>query len=403
MTLKKDMQAEDLLLRWCAKVNTDRNVFEKIRQRLSPELNWAYFFARAKTEGVVSLVYSALSKIGHTRTIVPKHIWEEMESYYYLVAVRNTLLYQKLADILASFNKAGIEVMLLKGAALAANVYGNVALRPMADVDLLVKKENLSCVDATLKNIGYSSIDRSVEEIKPRLVSYLTTFDYQNSAQDSPSLHIHYHFVNSTIPTHSYIDKIKIEKIWQEAGQVEILGVKTLVMAPHQLLIHLAEHSLRVTHSFSRLSYFCDINEAINFYRKRLDWNRLVNQSFEFNLNRMVYFSLYFTAKFLNTAIPEEILYALKPPRFGWEEKIFVWLVARDKRFPGLSYLLHLAMNKGLLEKGRFILRTLFPPRQILAQRHYIQESKLNYFYYLDRIKEVFSYAYKGIHILSER
>ena len=117
----------------------------------------------------------------------------------------------------------------------------------------------------------------------------------------------------------------------------------------------------------------------------------------------MVYFSLYFTTKFLNTRIPEKVLSALKPLRLSWEERVFVGAIAGNRRFPGLSYLLHLAMNRGLLEKARFILRTFFPPRHILAQRYYIPESKLSYFYYLYRIRQVFSCGYKGIRFLIGR
>lgn len=397
------MQSEELLVRELAKLNIDQSALEKIKEILNPELNWAYFFDLAKSEGVVPLVYKSLSEIDHAKAMIPKSIWKKMESCYYAVAVSNTLLYRKLADILASFNEAGVEVVVLKGAALAVSVYGNVALRAMMDVDLLVKKENLSSLDSVLKCLGYSAIDRSMEGLEARSISYLTTLDYRSSTKNSPSLHIHYHFINSTIPTHAYIHKINIENIWQEAEKIEIAGVKTLVMAPHHLLIHLAEHSLRVFHSLNKLSYLCDINEAVNFYRERLNWDKLISYSFKFNLNRFVYFSFYFTTKFLNTAIPKRVLFALRPLKFSWEEKIFVGLVARNRRFVGLSYLLHLAMNKGLWQKAKFILRTLFPPGHILAQRYYVPESKLSCFHYLYRIKQVFSCGCRGICFLIER
>ncbi|MCK5305914.1 MAG: nucleotidyltransferase family protein [Candidatus Omnitrophica bacterium] len=391
------MQSEDLLVCYLARVNIDKDAVRKVKKILSPELNWAYFFDLVKSEGVTPLAYKSLSGIDQAKAIVPKDIWKKMENCYYSVAASNTLLYQKLTGILTSFNETGVKVIVLKGAALAASIYGNAALRAMTDIDLLVKKEELPFVDTGLKCLGYSSADRSVEDIDISSVSYLTTLDYRNPAKNSPPLHIHYHFVNSTIPTHSYIDKIKIEKIWQEAEETEIGGVKTLVMSPHHLLIHLAEHSLRVLHSLNKLSYLCDINETVNFYGERLDWSKLVSHSFEFNLNRLVYFSLYFTAKFLNTAIPQKVLSALKPSRLSWEEKIFVKLAAENKRFPGLSYLLHLAMNEGLWAKARFILRTFFPPRHILAQRYYIPESKLNCFHYLYRMGEILSRGCKGI------
>ncbi len=281
-------------------------------------------------------------------------------------------------------------MIVMKGAALAEAVYGNLALRPMSDVDLLVKMENLHQIDELLKKLGYSPADRSVDDVD-FTSTYLTTLDYRNPAKNSPSFHIHWHFVNSTIPNESYINHIKMDDIWQNAVRTNIADIETWVMSPHHLLIHLSEHALRVTHSLSKLSYFCDIDRAINYYGKGLDWNLLVRDSIRFNLNKMVYTTLYFSTYFIKAKVPEDVLLKLRPERFSIPEKIFMRKAAENKRTPGMSYLIHLSMNKGLAKKMKFVGRTLFPPKDILAQRSYISETDMNYRYYLNRTKEVLS------------
>jgi hypothetical protein len=278
----------------------------------------------------------------------------------------------------------------MKGAALAETVYGNPALRPMSDVDLLVKKENLHQIDELLKKMGYSPADRSVDDVD-FTSTYLTTLDYRNPRKNSTSFHIHWHFVNSTIPNESYINHIKMDDIWQDAVRTNIADIETWVMAPHHLIIHLSEHALRVTHSLSKLSYFCDIDRAINYYGKGLDWDLLIQNTLKFNLNKMVYTTLYFSAYFIKAKVPEDVLLKLRPKRFSIPEKIFMRKIAENKRTPGMSYLIHLSMNKGLAKKMKFVGRTLFPPKDILAQRSYISEADMNYRYYLNRIREVLS------------
>lgn len=66
--------------------------------------------------------------------ILPARVKQKLREDYYLSAVRNTLLYQELAKILATFNDAGLPVIVLKGAALAQEMYGNIALHPMTDI-----------------------------------------------------------------------------------------------------------------------------------------------------------------------------------------------------------------------------------------------------------------------------
>jgi hypothetical protein len=357
-------------------------------------LDWDIFVEKARENGVSAVVHARLDEIKKECLDIPSSILNELKKDYYLNATKNTLIFKELGRSLEAFKKSGLEVIVLKGAALAEEVYGNIALRPMSDVDLLVKGADMAHADVQLKTVGYRPIDAAVDEVDFSS-TYLTTLDYRSPEENSPSFHIHWHFVNSTIPNESYIKNIKIENIWRDAENAKIAGVETLIMAPHHQLIHLSEHALRVTHSLSKLRLLCDINEAVNFYQKQLDWSRLIKESFKFNLDRMVYLSLYFSYKFLETQIPEDVLSELRPKHFSVGEKIFMNAISRNLRFPGLSYFVHLSMNKGLFTRLKFVGRTFFPPRQFIAQRNYIPLSEVKFAHYLRRANEVFSRFFK--------
>jgi len=385
----------DRLLLYCCRKDTDRKNRNKIIEIQRKSIDWDYFAKKARENGVSAVVYSRLIDIKKDCTHIPSFIFKKLKKVYYLNATQNSLIYEELGKVLKIFSNAGLQVIVLKGAVLAEKIYENLALRPMMDVDLLAKKEDLFSLDEQMKILGYRPSDMSINNIDFSS-TYLTTLDYRSLSPNSPSFHVHWHFVNSTIPNESYIKSIKIEDIWRDAEKTKIADVETMVMAPHHLLIHLSEHALRVTHSLSKLSFFCDIDEAVNFYQGRLDWDRLIKESLKFNLNRMVYISLYFTAKFLETKIPEYVLLKLKPERLSLGEKIFMNSISNNKRISGLSYLVHLSMNNGLYKKMKFLGKTLFPPAQIIAQRNYIPQSKLSYIHYIRRINEVFSRLFKA-------
>jgi hypothetical protein len=379
---------EDRLMLYCCRKDIGRRNRNNIIEIQRKSLDWDCFLRKARENGISAVVYSKLREIKNDCPHIPSFIFKELRKDYFLNATKNSLIFEELAKALENLRKAELQVIVLKGAVLAEKMYGNLALRPMIDVDLLVKKGDLYRLNEQLKILGYKPSDISVEEIDFSS-TYLTTLDYRSLSPNSPSFHIHWHFVNSTIPNESYIKNIKIEDIWRDAEKTKIADVETLVMAPHHLLIHLAEHALRVTHSLSKLSFFCDIDETVNYYKERLDWERLIKESLKFNLSRMVYPSLYFTAKFLETKMPENVLSELKPERHSLGERIFMNSISNNKRFPGLSYLVHLAMNNGFLKKINFLERTLFPPPQIMAQRSYIPRSRFSYMRYAKRISEV--------------
>ncbi|UCC38711.1 MAG: nucleotidyltransferase family protein [Candidatus Aminicenantes bacterium] len=380
---------EDRLLLSCLRAGTDKIAQDKIVEGKISGIDWGNFLKRARDNGISALIYSKLNENKPDFPNTLSEIFEELKKDYYLNAAKNALIFEELGRILKALGTTGPQVIVLKGAALAEIVYKNLAFRPMLDIDLLVKNEDINGLDKKLKALGYGPSDSNVNDIDLSS-SYLTTLDYRSSSEHSFSLHIHWHFVNSTVPNYSLVENIKMENIWRDAVEAEIADAKTLVMAPHHLLIHLSEHALRVSHSLSKISFFYDIHETINSHEEQLDWDCLISESFEFNLNRMVYLSLYFTSEFLATRIPEYVFSGLKPEHFSLGERIFMNSVSDNRHFPGLSYLVHLAMNKGLYKKARFIGRTFFPPRQIMAQRNYVSPSKLDYTYYFRRANEIF-------------
>lgn len=377
---------EDRLLLYCGKKKS-RNQIRDLDGILR-DIDWNVFLDKAKKEGVLPLVFLRLPEIAKDNYTIPLSVTEALKRDYYTIAARNAIIFQELGKVLESFNRAGLEAIVLKGAALAELVYRNLALRAMSDVDLLVKKEDLCKIDALLKMLGYFPSDKGVHDIDISS-AYLTTRDYRSDSRKSVSFHIHWHFVNSTIPNAYYIKNIKMENIWQDAEKTKIAHRETCVMAPHHLLIHLSEHALRVTHSLGKLSFFCDIYEAIVFYRERLDWDRLIKESREFGLDRFVYFVLYFTNEFFPAKVPEGVLLRLRPERLRLCEKVFIRLVSNNYRFSGLSYLLHLSMNKGVMPKVSFIARTFFPPRRVIAQRCGVLQKKVGHRFYMRRMNEV--------------
>jgi len=70
-------------------------------------------------------------------------------------AILDALRESELRRLLEAFAAAGIDVLLLKGAALAYTLYPAPHLRPRADVDLLIAPERLDEVDRLLATQGW--------------------------------------------------------------------------------------------------------------------------------------------------------------------------------------------------------------------------------------------------------
>jgi hypothetical protein len=70
-------------------------------------------------------------------------------------AASNAVLFEALATIEARFAEAGLPLVLLKGAAVAGWAYVDPALRPMTDLDLWVRKNDLERAAVLLAGLGF--------------------------------------------------------------------------------------------------------------------------------------------------------------------------------------------------------------------------------------------------------
>jgi hypothetical protein len=69
----------------------------------------------------------------------------------------------------------------------------------------------------------------------------------------------------------------------------------------------------------------------------------------------------------MGAPVPDEVLAALRPDRLTRGERHFLREALRGRARPGRSYFIHLALRRTALEKARFLLRTLFPARTVVA------------------------------------
>ncbi|MBP1804830.1 nucleotidyltransferase family protein [Rubellimicrobium aerolatum] len=114
-----------------------------------PEADPGRVVSRALFHGVAGLLAGRLSgwppeaTAALRRTALAQSMWEMRHG-------------RVLADLLAALDAAGVRVLLLKGTALAYDLYDPPAQRPRGDSDLLVPPENLDAARAVLEAQGFA-------------------------------------------------------------------------------------------------------------------------------------------------------------------------------------------------------------------------------------------------------
>ena len=100
--------------------------------------------AALDAHGLAPWAHEALGRAGLREALAPE-LADRLRDRYRETALRNRVLFASLAEIAAALTGRGVELIPLKGAALAHRVYGNPGLRPMQDLDLLVRAGRRRC------------------------------------------------------------------------------------------------------------------------------------------------------------------------------------------------------------------------------------------------------------------
>jgi hypothetical protein len=365
------LSPEDTVLLCCARKGMDKAITQKVKEVLNSGLDWTYIIETAQQHGIAPLLYYNLSEIADKR--VPGKVVEYLRKLYNGNVARNILVYDALSKVLKAFEHAGIDVIVLKGAALAETIYRDIGLRPFSDVDILVRESDLQSAKKQLSELGY----RLDEEVSPEKYNEEFGCDLYYTGKVN-ILEIHWDILRKT--KSDRYTRVEIEKIWERAVPAKIAGVDTLMMSPEDMLLHFCVHLPK--HRYNRLIWLCDVLEIIE--QTDINWDYVIEIAEIYRIKAYMYYGLHFTDVLLGCDIPEEVLNELKPP---WLERVVLNTILKDvlstdRKIMPIFNLMKILLIDRKRDRIMYLVAYLFPPVESLAQMYSVSGKKV-YFYYI--------------------
>ena len=149
--MRNDAVISELLLDFLGRKKTD-DLIDRLCQLTHDE--WEELVKQSNLHRVAPLLYLFL-KSNIPDKIIPPEIIQRLHKNYLTSAAANTIIFNEIPIIVDALRKIGVPFVFLKGAHLAEVIYGDIALRPMADVDILVRKEDIKRSEDALNSIGF--------------------------------------------------------------------------------------------------------------------------------------------------------------------------------------------------------------------------------------------------------
>jgi hypothetical protein len=148
-------EREILLL--CARTHVDDRARDRIRHLLGQPLAWPRVLEDASAHAIIPLLHHHLSAVAEGRhDLVPAPVTEWLQSVSVSGAARRLLLLSELKGVLTDLEAGGAPGVVWKGPALAYTVYPRPELRPFSDLDILVRRRDVSRAREVLGSRGYA-------------------------------------------------------------------------------------------------------------------------------------------------------------------------------------------------------------------------------------------------------
>ena len=293
-----------------------------------------------------------------------------IENIAALSAARTARMLDAVQEIIAGLCELGIETAPLKGARLAPFYYKPSGLRPMGDIDLLVRRADLDAASDWMQAHGYHFYSRSEEDVVYLRGSRLAEVWHPDNVHP-----VELHFRLREEFGGAGLGWEMDAEAWRDAPLRPFLGVKTRLVSPAFLLRHLCAHgSSDLFIHRGKIQQLEDIARVARSLSED-DWCDFTN-GLPSSFARFQFPALSLTARYYVEAIPEAILAQMrsqvKPKLRAWVEGLTLAAASESNLASrsGLGVPLARLLAESPAETTRALSASLLPPRWNLMKRY---------------------------------
>lgn len=291
------VQPEIDVLLACARTPLDAVHAERLHQQLQGQLDWGKIIRLAGQHAVLPLLHHHLKAVADPQAI-PQAAWRNLQHLFRKRLNRNLAMTAELLRQLRLLEAHGIPVIPYKGPALAAAVYGDVALRQFGDLDILVKPRDVLKVKDLLMNQGYQP---EFDMTPVQEAAYLRSSCEYNFTNKVKGIHLEVHW---RIARPYFMFPLDIDQLWDHLETVQLGGHRIPSLGVEDLLLILCVHGGK--HQWDRLGWICDIAQLLH-HRPELQWELLIAQATRLGVIRFLRLGLLLAHDLLDAVLPSDI------------------------------------------------------------------------------------------------
>ncbi len=271
----------------CARTHINSGTVERIKTLVKQDINWEYLFRIANWHGVMPLLYWSLKNT--CPESIPQAQFDYLHQVFQRNSYRNLILTQQLLQLLSFLEQHKISALPFKGPLLAASIYGNLSLRRISDLDILVHKQDFQKTADLLVAQGYEYWLEAKVQWECHLV--------KNDGISNIDLHC------EIVPKHLSC-AISNNYWWENLESFNLAGTVVPNLSPEAWFLIISLNGTK--ECWKSLNRICDVAEVLRAY-PNMDWNKILQQAKKLGFQRLIFVAIILAKNLLEAPVPEVV------------------------------------------------------------------------------------------------
>lgn len=261
---------------------------------------WEKFKTLAAYHELAPFLYLPISK---RSSWVPEDVQTFLRDYYYAGVMRSQNALSEFFTLAALFSEKHIDMVPIKGTSLLLDIYYDNPVRPMADIDILVRREDFTEAKAVLSSLGYEA---NYIGLKPEYWLEKHCEVMFRSREKKKVGTVDAHFALDLPPRAATL----LPRLWERTREFVLEGHKVRVLSPEDHLFCLALHQRRFGGKALCLKNVFDLVMILKKHGDSFDWDYVVSEARAGKMRSTVFFLL----------LKAHLFFEANVPAFVWEQ-----------------------------------------------------------------------------------
>ena len=251
------------ILALCASLPGNASVSARLASETSGLQSWDALLEDAEADGLELLLRAHLIEAG---VPVPATAADRLTSRWMQHAHAYAVRTRVVTEVVKALESEAIRPLLLKGAALAHLVYGNPLLRPMRDVDLLVRGRDVRRAAGILAACGFAETGPPLPRRHHHAPAMTRIVDGA-----MVTIELHHQLLQPT----PFLRRVEYDDVIRDAQAVPWPGHDVLALGREDMLWHVYAHAfaINVTRPAIRLISVADLVALTETWVDQIRWD----------------------------------------------------------------------------------------------------------------------------------